>query len=209
VKHRSGGVESGMLRLVSITVLCVLLVPTVLPASGDSWIGRAGAGFAGEVASAAVLVGAFYAVDYGVPLDWNNDGQIGAVMMGFAALTPGIPAAMAWGVSMAGHAQGLDGRFWPSYLGAIVAFPLGAFVAGVGGILLDSVPYMGVPLLVVGAIIPAAGATIGYDQSRSKPKESGFLRERLIPPNFAVTHDRRVGRARTTRIDARLLAVRF
>jgi hypothetical protein len=198
-----------MLRLVSIAVLFALLVPTVLTASGDSWIGRAGGGFAGEVASLAVVGGAEYAYSRAAVVNLYDWDQLGAVLLGFLVLTPGMPAATAGGVCWAGQAQGKVGRYWAAYLGAVAGTVVGYGIVGIGGATMSQHPYVLVPMIVAGVAAPAIGATIGYDLSRSRMSARESWQERLMPPAVAVIPEHRAGHERTTRIDARLLAVRF
>ncbi len=198
-----------MLRLVSIIVLCVLLVPAVSTASGDSWIGRAGGGVIGEVASVGVVGLGVIAVYLTSNQGLNSDEDWGPAALGLLILVPGLPAATAAGVGIAGRIQDLDGRYWAAYLGALAGTAAGVGLVGIGGATFTPAPYVGVPFFVAGALAPAVGATIGYDLSRSRGVESDVWQKRLVPPAFAVASEHRPGRERTTRIDARLLTLRF
>jgi hypothetical protein len=198
-----------MLRLVSIVVLCVLLVAAVSTAYSDSWIGRAGAGVIGEVASVGVVGAGVLGLYMASHLNFNDETSWGPAALGLLILVPGMPAATAGGVCIAGNIQEQDGRYWAAYLGGLAGLPVGFGVVCLGTLALGLSPYVAVPLYMAGAVAPAVGATIGYDLSRSRGVESDVWQKRLIPPTVAVVPERRVGRARTTRIDARLLAVRF
>jgi hypothetical protein len=199
-----------MLRLVSIVVLCVLLVPSLLSASSDVWIGRAGAGLAGEVAS-VVVVGtgvAVYALSSHV--NWSDElAPLGLAVLGLVALVPVMPVTTAAGVCMAGHAQGLDGHYWAAYLGGLAGTAICGGVVELANVATQHSSSAGVPLVVAGALMPAVGATVGYDLSRSRGVESDVWQERLIPPTVAIVPMHRNGRERATRIDAKLLTIRF
>ena len=197
------------MKLVAAVLVCATCLPGILSASDDVWIGRAGAGFAGEVVSVGVVGAGVLGLYMASHLNFNDETSWGPAALGLLILVPGMPAATAGGVCIAGHAQDLDGRYWAAYLGGLAGLPLGFGVVCLGTLALSLSPYVAVPVYIAGAVAPAVGATIGYDLSRSHGVESDVWRERLVPPAVAIVPMHRVGHERTTRIDARLLSVRF
>ena len=146
---------------------------------------------------------AYYATTDVDPEDW------GPAALGLLVLAPGLPAATASGVCIAGNIQGQDGRYWAAYLGGLAGLAAGVGLVGLGGVTVSPAPYVAVPLYIAGAVAPAVGATIGYDLSRSRGWGADSRLDRLMPPSIAFGGDVSAKGKRSTRIDARLLGLRF
>jgi hypothetical protein len=163
----------------------------------------------GEVASVVAVGIGIVAYNEIGSMHWRDEDFIGPVTDGIKLVVLCSPASAACGVCIAGNAQEQNGRYWAALLGGLVGLPVGLGVAMLGNQATILTPYLGVPIIIAGTMAPAIGATIGYDLSRSRGVESDVWQKRLTPPAVAVIPEHRAGRARTTRIDAKLLTLRF
>ena len=198
-----------MLKLVSVALVCVVFSPSLVTASSDGWVDRAGAGFVGEVASVVLVGVGMFALGEATHVRWNEMEALGPAMLGLLILIPGIPAATAGGVCVAGSIQGQDGRCWAAFLGGLAGLPVGVGLVALGGVTLSQTVFVGVPLFIAGALAPTVGATIGYDLSRSRGWEPDSRLGRFVPPSIFFANDVATAGKRSTRIDAKLLTVRF
>jgi hypothetical protein len=198
-----------MLRPVSAVLVCVLLLPGVSRASEDGWLGRAGTGVIGEVAAVVAVGAGVLAYDGANHVGFLDEDAAGPAILGVLILIPGIPAATAGGVCIAGNAQGQDGRYWAAFLGGLAGLPVGFGVTCLGTFALSLSPYVAVPLYIAGAVAPAVGATVGYDLSCSRGWGADSRLDRFMPPSIAFASDISAKGKRSTRVDARLLGLRF
>jgi hypothetical protein len=160
---------------------------------------EAGAGLVGSVLGGigGVCVGGIAGLAFShdiADMTWE-----GLALMGTGAVA-GISLGTTIGTYAAGRARHQGGRWGPTFLGALAGTAVGAPVAYLGSRVTP-------PLALIGALLPATGAVVGYNLSRPKPATSSSFFDRLDYPTVALLPS---GRKPTPpSLDVRLLNVRF
>jgi hypothetical protein len=176
-----------------VLVLAVLMYPALARAETRPGIVAAEGG--GAVIGAA-LAGGVLGTGLALALQGNSGmwefdafgGALGAAI----GLGLGYPAGSAAGAALVGHLTNQHGRFWPSYLGALVGTPLGALMVYKGADMRQSVGKVAV--ITLGCLLPPTGAVVGYNLSR--PRESRLGDRLMIAPEFRVCRREGTGSAR-------------
>ncbi len=156
---------------------------------GGAQFGLGGA-FVGAIIGSAFARGAGF-------MDLTKEGLVGAGVGAVTGIVLGT-ATYTWAV---GQARNQGGRWGPTLLGALAGTAAGALVV---------VGAKRAPVIqLVGVLMPATGAVIGYNQSRPEPANGRSFLDRLDFPSVALGSVRDRSGAIHPSLDVKVATVRF
>jgi hypothetical protein len=189
-------------------------LPQYVGEAGHSpnWGAKLGCSFLGEVTAVAAVGLTTYAIGRATAVDWWDASTLAYYSVGLLALVPIVPAGAMLGATYVGDRHAEDGKAWASYVGGLVGT--------VGGLSLFLVTYNnvmgwrgwrvpGIALYGVAAVMPAVGATVGYNLSCPRSVGYGMRDQRFLPPSVTLTRTTLPDGTRETGVSLRLLTVRL
>jgi hypothetical protein len=163
---------------------------------------------AGLLTGTALTAGTVFGLYAALSPSGDSESQLIALyLIGLAGTVVVYPLGSAAGVSLVGSASQEQGSFGAAYLGALIGLPIGYGIAVGGASLTGHSPVLQWTCVVLGALVPPAGACAGYSLTRSPVPGLSRLDRRLLLPGVGFRSE--AGRETIAAIDVRLLTVRF
>jgi hypothetical protein len=176
-----------------------------------AWEEKIGYGFLAEVTTACVVTGTVYGVAVAKHANLIDQDEWTYIPIWLVSLVTLVPAGSMLGVKYVGDRHAEDGNSLASYGGGLVG-TLGALtLAYVGNEIIWSRNALapGIALYAVAALLPAVGATVGYNFSCSSGTDLGLSHPRLLPPSVSLKLASRTDGRRVAGISVRLLTIRM